>query len=216
VILLGTLDAFAGFIAVVAFTIGIAVSGGITDASSIRTLMGLAIVGFGPALIAGASRPMRRSDSDYTAWERIGDFVVIPLVGAFAVQGTIKALPALSGFQMPIAEQANLLALIALIGLLLRVGLETRCSQTLRSGSARSRPGHPTPWIDPATGPDRCGEPACSASRQSPSSATSGNCGLALPCLPRPKRACCSLRGCRTHPRSSMPFRSASRGSCSS
>lgn len=141
VILLGTLDAFAGFIAVVAFTIGIAVSGGITDASSIRTLMGLAIVGFGPALIAGASRPMRRSDSDYTAWERIGDFVVIPLVGAFAVQGTIKALPALSGFQMPIAEQANLLALIALIGLLLRVGLEELAARSYPERISQVAPG---------------------------------------------------------------------------
>jgi len=124
VILLGTLDALAGFAAVAAFTIGIAVSGGITDASSVRTLLGLAIVGFGPALISGAARPMRRPDSQYSLWERIGDFVVIPLVGAFAVQGTIKALPALSGYQMPIADQANLLALIALVGLLLRVGLE--------------------------------------------------------------------------------------------
>ena len=124
IIFLGTLDAFAGFAAVIVFGIGIAVSGGITEISSVRTLLGLAILGFGPALIAGASRPMRRPERSYAAWERIGDFVIIPLVGAFAVQGTVKALPALSGYDMPIANQANLLALVGLVGLLMRICLE--------------------------------------------------------------------------------------------
>lgn len=124
VIFLGALDALAGFLAVAVFIAGVAISGGITDTSSVRTLLGLAIVGFGPALIAGASRPMRRSAGEYSLWERIGDFVVIPLVGAFAVQGTIHALPALSGYDLPVAGQANLLALITLIALVMRVALE--------------------------------------------------------------------------------------------
>jgi hypothetical protein len=129
VIFLGTLDALAGFLAVAAFTVGIALSGGITGASSVRTLLGLAILGFGPALIAGASRPMRRPGHEYSTWERIADFVVIPLVGAFAVQGTIKALPALSGYDLPIAQQASTLALVALAGLVLRVSLEEVASR---------------------------------------------------------------------------------------
>ncbi|MBU6245847.1 MAG: hypothetical protein KGP12_11595 [Actinomycetales bacterium] len=124
VIFLGAIDALAGFLAVALFIAGVAISGGITDTSSVRTLLGLAIVGFGPALIAGASRPMRRSAGEYSTWERIGDFVVIPLVGAFAVQGTIRALPALSGYDLPVAGQANLLALITLIALVMRVALE--------------------------------------------------------------------------------------------
>lgn len=124
VIFIGCLDALAGFTAVATFAFGIAVLGGITDASSIRTLLGLAIVGFAPALIAGASRPIRRPADSYTGWERLGDFVVVPLVGAFAVQGTISALPALSGYQLPIADESGSLALIALIGLLMRVSLE--------------------------------------------------------------------------------------------
>jgi len=124
VVILGALDALAGFLAVTVFVAGVAISGGITDASSVRTLLGLAIIGFGPALIAGASRPMRRAAGEYSAWERVGDFVVIPLVGAFAVQGTVHALPALSGYDLPVAGQANLLALLTLIALVLRVGLE--------------------------------------------------------------------------------------------
>lgn len=124
VIFLGCLDALAGFVAVATFTIGVGVLGGITNASSIRTLLGLAIVGFGPALIAGASRPIRRPADSYTGWERLGDFIVVPLVGAFAVQGTVSALPALSGFQVPIANESGLLALVALIGLLMRVSME--------------------------------------------------------------------------------------------
>jgi len=149
VILLGALDAFAGFIAVAAFTIGIAISGGIWDASSVRTLLGLAILGFGPALIAGASRPMRRASQEYTLWERLADFVVIPLVGAFAVQGTVNALPALSGYDMPIAQQADLLALVALGGLLLRVSLEELASRAyperIASVAPPDIPPHSTP-----------------------------------------------------------------------
>jgi len=87
-------------------------------------MMGVAVIGFGPALIAGSFRPLRRSRDDYSAWERLTDFVLVPLFGAFAVQGMVSALPGLSGYELPIAESANIVALVALVGLLLRITLE--------------------------------------------------------------------------------------------
>ncbi|GDX31650.1 hypothetical protein LBMAG15_05840 [Actinomycetes bacterium] len=121
---IGTLDAFAGLAAFVVFTAGIAVSGGITGVDSIRTLLGLAVIGFGPALIAGAARPLRRAGHEFDLWERLTDFVIIPLLGAFTVQSMVSALSGLSGYEMPITQYADLIALIALLGLLLRVSLE--------------------------------------------------------------------------------------------
>jgi hypothetical protein len=122
--LLGTLDALAGAVSVVTFIIGAALGGGVTTADGVRTMLGIAVIGFGPALIAGAFRPFRRSRDDYSAWERLTDFVLVPLFGAFAVQGMVSALPGLSGYDLPIAESANVVALVALGGLLLRIMLE--------------------------------------------------------------------------------------------
>lgn len=121
---IGALDAFAGLAAVVVFGAGVAISGGITGVDSVRTLLGLAVIGFGPALIAGSSRPLRRAGHEFDAWERVTDFAIIPLLGAFAVQSMVSSLSGLSGYEMPITQYANLIALIALIGLLARVSLE--------------------------------------------------------------------------------------------
>lgn len=121
---IGTLDAMAGFAAFLVFGAGVGIMGGITGADSIRTLLGLGVIGFGPALIAGAARPLRRGRDDYDLWERLTDFVIIPLIGAFAVQSMVSSLSGLSGYELPIVSSANLIALIALVGLLLRVSLE--------------------------------------------------------------------------------------------
>jgi hypothetical protein len=145
---IGALDAMAGFAAFVVFTAGVAISGGITGADSIRTLLGLGVIGFGPALIAGSTRPLRRGRDDYDVWERVTDFVIIPLIGAFAVQSMVGALAGLSGYQLPIVSSANLIALIALIGLLMRVSLEEFAARTFPSRIAEVAPAPvPTPGV---------------------------------------------------------------------
>jgi len=121
---LGTLDALAGAIAVATFIIGVGVSGGLTTPDSVRTMLGIGVIAFGPALIAGAFRPLRREAHEYSTWERLTDFVLVPLFGAFAVQGMVRALPGLSGYDLPIAESANVVALVVLIGLVIRILLE--------------------------------------------------------------------------------------------
>ena len=145
---IGTLDAMAGFAAFVVFGAGVGIMGGITGADSIRTLLGLGVIGFGPALIAGAARPLRRGRDDYDLWERLTDFVIIPLIGAFAVQSMVNSLSGLSGYSLPIVSSANLIALIALIGLLLRVSLEEFAARTFPGRIAEVAPGPiPTPGV---------------------------------------------------------------------
>ncbi|MEY4136980.1 MAG: hypothetical protein RL205_1108, partial [Actinomycetota bacterium] len=78
-IIIGALDAFAGLIGAVAFTLVVAFSGGIIDVGSIRTLLGIALLMVGPGMIAGTFRGIRRvpqSGSSY-AWERLADFVLV-------------------------------------------------------------------------------------------------------------------------------------------
>ncbi len=137
---LGTLDAATGLLALIAFSVVVVVSGGVVSADSIRTLLGLLIIGCGPALIAGAARPIRRPAGQVTGWERLTDFVVIPLLGGFAAQGMVRALPGLSGYQMPIAESANTIAVIVIAGLLARVTLEELVARTYPARLAAAMP----------------------------------------------------------------------------
>ena len=138
--LIGTLDAMAGFAAFITFAAGVAILGGITGADSVRTLLGLGIIGFGPALIAGAARPLRRPAGHYDGWERITDFVIIPLIGAFAVQSMVSSLAGLSGYDLPIVSSANVIALIALVGLVLRVSLEELAARAFPGRLAQVAP----------------------------------------------------------------------------
>lgn len=125
VIVIGSLNALAGAAAVLAFAVGLLAMGGLSSVGGVRLLMGLCLIAFGPALVAAGTRPLRRSrDEQHNVWERVTDFVVVPLVAGFLVQGTVRALPGLAGLELPIAADAGLLALIAIAAMLLRMVLE--------------------------------------------------------------------------------------------
>lgn len=125
-IVVGVLDAFAGLLALVAFTVGIAVSGGIVDLSSVRTLMGIALLVVGPGLIASSFRDTRRPAARTRAqwWERATDLVVVPLLGGWVTLNVVQALPGLGGYAFPIAANAGMLALIVMALLVINVLLE--------------------------------------------------------------------------------------------
>ena len=125
VIAVGALNALAGAAAVVAFTVGLVALGGLSSFGGVRMLMGLCLIAFGPALVAAGTRPLRRSPQERASvWERLTDFVVIPLVAGFLVQGTVRALPGLAELDLPIAADAGTLALVAIAAMLVRMGLE--------------------------------------------------------------------------------------------
>ena len=133
-IAIGILDAGAAGLAATIVILGTAAFGGFDSIPAIRTSLGLAILWFAPALIASAARPLRRKkpveDDDNPEemvkyqWERAGDFLVGPLLVAFAVRSMISGLPALAGLNLPIASSANLIAVLAFCFVALRYSLE--------------------------------------------------------------------------------------------
>jgi hypothetical protein len=133
-IAIGILDAGAAGLAATIVILGTAAFGGLDSIPAIRTSLGLAILWFAPALIASAARPLRRKkpeeDDDNPEemvkyqWERAGDFIVGPLLVAFAVRSMISGLPALAGLDLPIASSANLIAVLAFCFVALRYSLE--------------------------------------------------------------------------------------------
>ena len=149
-LVLGVFDALAGLIGAVAFAVVVALSGGIVDASSVRTLIGVGLIMVGPGLIAGSFRDIRRRRTSGRAatWERLTDLVVVPLIGAWTTIAIIQALPSLGGLNFPITQQARLLGLVALVSLLLKVLLEEAAA---RKVPGRMRALSPTNLPDPST-----------------------------------------------------------------
>lgn len=137
-LLLGIFDAGAALLAVLVVAIGTAVLGGFDSIPAGRTTLGLAILWFAPVLIASATRPLRRKAPDVEdleedqaidvaqkfQWERAGDYLIAPLLTAFAVRSMVNGLPALAGLSLPIVNSADLIALLAALFVATRFGLE--------------------------------------------------------------------------------------------
>ena len=124
---LGVFDAAAGLAAVLTFAIGVLVLGGVDSNAHLRVMLGLSALWVVVPLVAGAARPLRREPtrSLEESWERAADFVIASLIGAWAVQSLVLALPGLAGLHLPINEHANSAALCVLAALVCRLGLET-------------------------------------------------------------------------------------------
>ena len=124
---LGVFDAMAGFLAVLIFGLGVTFSGGIDSSDSLRLMLGLDALWFVVPVLAGAARPLRREParSVEESWERAADFIIASLIGAWAVQKIVLALPGLAGVELEIADYANLAAYCVLGALVVRLGLET-------------------------------------------------------------------------------------------
>jgi len=78
--------------------------------------------------MAGAARPLRRlpASNRKEAWDRAADLVIASLVGAWAVQQIVSALPTLAGRDdLAIAEHADAAALWVLLALAIRIAAET-------------------------------------------------------------------------------------------
>lgn len=126
-ILIGVFDSAAGLAATAVFSIGVVLGGGIESTDSVRTLMGLGVVWFAIPLLARSARPLRAlwPRTQESRWDRAADFVIASLTGAWATGKMIKALPGLSGFELPIVEHASTLAYVVLGGLAARLLFET-------------------------------------------------------------------------------------------
>ncbi|NBY31060.1 MAG: hypothetical protein EBQ60_00535, partial [Actinobacteria bacterium] len=105
VVVLGTLDAFSGYLASVVFALSVLVGGGMDSADSIRGVVGIWVFSFGVPLLATATRPFRRTASGVVGvWERCADVVLIALFGAWAAGAMFSSLPGLIGIQAGLCE----------------------------------------------------------------------------------------------------------------
>jgi hypothetical protein len=125
---LAVFDATWGAAGVLGFGIGMMIwrSSELGFAPSVRSFLGLAALWFAIPLIAAASRPFRRSigEGRKYAWDRIADAVIATLIAGWAVQKTVGGLPGLSGLDLPIAERADTLAVVAMAAVVARVLIE--------------------------------------------------------------------------------------------
>ena len=124
-LVVGMFDSFAGVIAVSTFGLLALFTGHVTSLSEFLTLMGIALIGFSPILLASVFRPLRRSTTDFaTYWERVTDYLVAALLTGWVVKQIILGLAGLSGLQLPITAHAHTLGIIAGFLVVIRYGFE--------------------------------------------------------------------------------------------
>jgi hypothetical protein len=125
VLVLGILDAFAGLLFAATFTVVVLLGGGFESANSIRGLLGISVFAFAPALVASAVRPFRRlSDGPDLLWNRIVDFVLVTLFGAWAAGGMYSALPSLTTFKPDHSDRIDFIYVVAIGALMVRWAIE--------------------------------------------------------------------------------------------
>lgn len=111
IIVLATLDAFAGLIAGSIFALGVTLSGNIFSRDELLTVAGLFIIFYAPALLASAIRPLRRLASDRDLmWERTTDYALATLLSGWTMSKLVGALNGLAGLQLPITFKATEIA----------------------------------------------------------------------------------------------------------
>jgi hypothetical protein len=125
VVVLGTLDAFSGYLASVVFGTAVLLGGGMNSADSIRGVVGIWVFSFGVPLLATATRPFRRTATGVVGvWERCADVVLIALFGAWAAGAMFSSLPGLIGFKPEYADRVSHIQLVVLVALVSRFILE--------------------------------------------------------------------------------------------
>ena len=123
--LIGLIDAYAGFIIGFIFTIGVIVEGNFNSRHHILTTIGTSLLYFGPALIASAIRPARREVKDFsTLWERGTDYALAALLGGWASQKLVESLGGLSGFKLPLISHAQEIGIIVGTSIIIRFIIE--------------------------------------------------------------------------------------------
>jgi hypothetical protein len=147
---IGIFDAFAGLVGTVMFVLGtVVMHGGVSSMDDVRLLLGVIIVGYGPALLANAFRAFRKEpeEGEEYWWERLVDLVVLPFIGGWVTATMISILPALAGTTMAVANHVNEFAIAIAIAITLRVVFEEFVGRWF---PARLDTLHPTDVDDPA------------------------------------------------------------------
>lgn len=106
VTVLGSLDAAAGFLAALMFGALCLTNHYFGSAYDIRTYLGLSLLWMSPALMANATRAMRRSINDSNWWERLTDVVVGSTFTGWAVRSIVLGLNGFAHLTLPLSKHA--------------------------------------------------------------------------------------------------------------
>ena len=125
-VLIGTFDVLAGFLGTLTLAVGLAVTAGIHSAADVRFLFGVVALGIVPRVISGAFRVLRREVKPGLSyfWERLLDYVVAPMLAAWASLQIVEMLPIFAGIAIPVEELAKTLPVVVAAGMIIRVSLE--------------------------------------------------------------------------------------------
>jgi hypothetical protein len=122
---LGILDAMAGLLAWSVIFIGALCTGHIREVPDMRASVGLALIAMTLSMLANYIRPLRRTKSTgiVHVFDRVTDYVIPPVVIAFAAVGMAKALNGLSGLEIIGQEETLAIQIVAGLAVLVRLGL---------------------------------------------------------------------------------------------
>jgi hypothetical protein len=123
---IGIFDTLAGFLGTIVFVAGSFIMGVGGDLGDVRMLLGVVIVGYGPALLANAFRAFRKvpEENGVYIWERVVDLAVLPFIGGWVTSSMIATLPALAGTTLAVANHVTDFSLAVAVAISLRVVFE--------------------------------------------------------------------------------------------
>jgi hypothetical protein len=126
IVALSCLDSAGGAIAWLTLALWAAVTGQITSWPELFTALGLAVLLLSVPLLAHVIRPLRRlvSDNRNEMWERVFDYVMMPVFVAFAAGSMAKALNGLSGLEVMTPEAIVAVRWTVVIGIVVRLAGE--------------------------------------------------------------------------------------------
>jgi hypothetical protein len=124
--ILGMFDAFSGMLATVIYSIGMISIYGISDLSDVRLMLGVLLLGFGPALIGVAFRAIRKQYETSFAylWDRLVDIAVLTFFIGWSVSAMVATLPALAGRTLVVANYSAEFSIFLAVAIAIRILLE--------------------------------------------------------------------------------------------
>ncbi len=126
IVVLGILDAMAGFIAWATISIGALVTLHVQTLQDFLTMVGVGCLAISLSFFANYLRPLRRVGHTGLVglWDRFADYVIPPVFTAFAAAGIAKGLNGLSGLQIVDQDDLLMIQIVAGSTVVARLALE--------------------------------------------------------------------------------------------
>jgi hypothetical protein len=150
ILIMGTLDAFAGLIGILSFTVVSVSMFGINSLGDVRYLLAMFIAGFAPIILSTTFRKIRRPkvESLSDLWERVIDVFMIAFVASLTTLSVVGGISAFAGATVPLADNAKNLVWVITGVAISRILLEELAA---RAFSARLDSINPTEVSGPGS-----------------------------------------------------------------